>query len=311
MSRPPLPLTALRAFEAAARHKSFTHAAEELHVTQAAVSHQVKSLEQHIGIELFRRLPRSLMLTPEGEALLPDLRDAFDRMALAVDRIGRQAGSRTLVVSLLTTFALTWLVPRLHRFQTLHPDIDVRMTASSRLTDFTREDVDIAIRSASDADPILYSMRLLSDRLTPLCGRRYRDRLKVLDDLRKVPLIDTGAEPEWPVWLQAVGLGDLKPRRWLTFDSTKIGVEAAIAGAGVAIGPPNLFRDDLEEGRLFQPFPQIVESGKSWWLVCPREAVDRPKVRAFRQWIEQEVAADLRQAENPTSERRGRRAAAD
>lgn len=310
MSRTLLPLTALRAFESAARHRSFTRAAEELHVTQAAVSHQVKSLEQHIGVELFRRQPRSLILTTEGEALLPELRDAFDRMAAAIDRLGRQAGSRTLIVSLLTTFALTWLVPRLHRFQALHPDIDVRMTANPRLTDFTREDVDIAIRASAEPDPGLFAMRLFGDKLTPLCGRRFRDRLKTLDDLRKVPLIDTGTEPEWPIWLKAVGLADLKPRRSLIFDSTKIAVEAAIAGAGVALGPTSLFREDLAEGHLFQPFPQEVESGKAWWLVCPHPFVERPKIRAFIQWIEQELANDtrvldrvLRPAERPSARR--------
>jgi LysR family glycine cleavage system transcriptional activator len=297
MSRTTLPLTALRAFEAAARHLSFTRAAEELHVTQAAVSHQVKALEDLIGVELFRRQPRSLILTTEGQALLPDLRDAFDRMAQAIDRIGRQAGSRTLIVSLLTTFALTWLVPRLHRFQALHPDIDVRMTASQKVIDFEREDVDVAIRYAADPDVRLFSLRLFGDCLTPLCGRKLRDRLRSPDDLRKVPLIESGHEPEWPVWLKAVGLGDLKPRRSLTFDSTKIAVEAAIAGAGVAIGPPNLFHEDLAEGRLFQPFPQEVESGKAWWLVCPREVVGRPKIRAFVQWIEQEIASETRAGE--------------
>jgi len=142
MSRSQLPLNALRAFEAAARHASFTHAAEELHVTQAAVSHQVKALEERLGVALFVRRPRGLEITSEGEALLPDLRDAFDRMTNALERVGRKANSGTLNVSLVTTFALGWLAPRLHRFQAKHPEIEVRMTTALRRVDFAREDFD-------------------------------------------------------------------------------------------------------------------------------------------------------------------------
>ena len=144
MSRSQLPLNALRAFEAAARHASFTHAAEELHVTQAAVSHQVKALEERLGVALFVRRPRGLEITGEGQALLPDLRDAFDRMTNALERVGRKANSGTLNVSLVTTFALGWLAPRLHRFQAKHPEIEVRMTTALRQVDFAREDFDCA-----------------------------------------------------------------------------------------------------------------------------------------------------------------------
>lgn len=168
MSRSQLPLNALRAFEAAARHASFTHAAEELHVTQAAVSHQVKALEERLGVALFVRRPRGLEITSEGEALLPDLRDAFDRMTNALERVGRKANSGTLNVSLVTTFALGWLVPRLHRFQAKHPEIEVRMTTSQKRVDFAREDVDCAIRFTVQPEPELHATRLFSDVLTPL-----------------------------------------------------------------------------------------------------------------------------------------------
>ena len=183
MSRSQLPLNALRAFEAAARHASFTHAAEELHVTQAAVSHQVKALEERLGVALFVRRPRGLEITGEGQALLPDLRDAFDRMTNALERVGRKANSGTLNVNLVTTFALGWLAPRLHRFQTKHPEIEVRMTTASRRIDFAREDFDCAIRFAVQPEPDLHATRLFSDVLTPLCGKRYKDKLKSLDDL--------------------------------------------------------------------------------------------------------------------------------
>ena len=127
----------------------------------------------------------------------------------------------------------------------------------------------------------MHATKLFSDVLTPLCGRRYRDKLKTLDDLKRVPFIDMTYDPEWAIWLRAVGMGDFKPKRVLTFDSTMIAVEAAMEGAGVAVGPPSLFREDLASGRLFQPFPQIVDSGKAWWFVCPPASVSRPKTKAF------------------------------
>jgi DNA-binding transcriptional LysR family regulator len=294
MARALPPLNALRAFEAAARHGSFVAAADELSVTPAAISHQVKALEERLGVALFRRLARGLSLTAEAEALLPDLRDAFDRMALALERVGRQSSAKVLTISLVTTFLLAWLVPRLHRFQARHPDIEVRMTTAKYNVDFNREDIDAAVRFAARPEEGLFAMRLFNDVLTPLCGRRYRDRVKSFEDLRKVPLIDTAIHPEWPIWLEAMGLQALKPRRSLAFDSTKIAVEAAIEGAGVAIGPPDLFREEIEDGRLFQPFPQVVESGKAWWFVCPAATAERPKIKAFRAWLDEELERDAR-----------------
>ncbi|HJQ55957.1 MAG TPA: transcriptional regulator GcvA [Vineibacter sp.] len=297
MGRALPPLNALRAFEAAARHGSFVAAADELSVTPAAISHQVKSLEDRLGVALFVRRPRGLEITGEGQALLPDLRDAFDRMALALDRIGRQAGGKVLTISLITTFLLAWLVPRLHRFQAKHPDIEVRMTSSRQLIDFGREDVDAAVRFIDRPADGLFALKLFNDVLTPLCGQRYRDRLKTIEDLRKVPLIDTTFSPEWPIWLEAIGQQALKPRRSLAFDSTKVAVEAAIEGAGVAIGPPELFREEIEDGRLFQPFPQLVESGKAWWFVCPAGAAERPKIKAFRAWLAEELERDVKRSQ--------------
>jgi DNA-binding transcriptional LysR family regulator len=301
MARALPPLNALRAFEAAARHGSFVAAADELSVTPAAISHQVKALEERLGVALFRRLARGLALTAEAEALLPDLRDAFDRMALALDRVGRQSGGKVLTISLVTTFLLAWLVPRLHRFQAKHADIEVRMTTARHVVDFSREDIDAAVRFVDRPEDGLFAMKLFNDVLTPLCGRRYRDRIKTFEDLRKVPLIDTAFHPEWPIWLEAMGLQALKPHRSLAFDSTKIAVEAAIEGAGVAIGPPNLFREEIEEGRLFQPFPEVVESGKAWWFVCPAVTAERPKIKTFRAWLAEELERDAKESPRPGS----------
>jgi DNA-binding transcriptional LysR family regulator len=291
MARRLPPLNALRAFEAAARHLSFTRAAEELHVTQAAVAQQVKGLEATLGTKLFRRLPRGLLLTDEGQALLPALKEAFDRIGQAIERLSSAAAGGTLVVSALTTFVLTWLVPRLPRFQAAHPEIEVRLMTTQHLVDFAREDVDVAIRHGTGHWPGLRAERLFDEALTPLCGAAFRERLKSPDDLKRVTLLQTTDEDEWPVWLRAAGVAGFDPRRGPVFDSTKIAVQAAIDGLGVAIGGPALFADDIAAGRLFQPFPLTVGNGKAYWMVTPGGAAERPKVRAFRQWILAEAAA--------------------
>jgi DNA-binding transcriptional LysR family regulator len=283
------PLNALRAFESAARHLSFTRAADELHVTQAAISHQVKGLEERLGVKLFRRLPRQLLLTDEGQALLPDLRDAFNRLAHAVERISARSAAGTLTVSSMTTILMTWLVPRLPRFQEAHPEIDVRLMTTQRLVDFTREDIDVAIRFGTGKWPGVKSERMFGEVLTPLCGRRFVDECKSPADLHKLPLIRSTEEDEWPIWFAAAGVAAAEVTRGPIFDSTKIAVEAAKDGLGIVMGPPTLFADDIAAGRLFQPFALAVETGKSYWFVVPENSAGRPKVKAFRDWIFSEV----------------------
>jgi DNA-binding transcriptional LysR family regulator len=293
MPRPLPPLNALRAFEAAARHMSLTKAATELHVTQAAVSHQVKSLERHIGVALFRRLPRALLLTEAGQKLLPELREAFARIVRAVERLETTGRGGTLSISLLITFALTWLVPRLPRFQALHPEIEVRITTNQKLIDFTAEDVDLAVRYGRGPWPGLRQDKIFDETLTPLCGPALAARLRKPEDLLQVPLLITDYDKEWPIWLKAAALDESRIKRGAFFDSTRIAVQAAIAGAGVAIGPPFLFAEDLAAGTLVQPFALEASSGMSWWLVYPDEAADRPKIQVFRAWILAEAASPL------------------
>ena len=225
MPRPLPPLNALRAFEAAARHLSFTRAAEELHVTQAAVSHQVKALEERVGVKLFRRLTRGLLLTEDGHALLPDLREAFDRLAQAVDRIGRQGGQGTLTISLLTTFALGWLVPRLPRFQEAHPSIDVRLTTTARLIDFAVEDVDVAVRYGTGGWAGLRCDKIFDDVVTPLCNARFKERLRKHEDILNVPLLHEQYEHDWRTWFRAAGIsvGQLKKGPTFEFDARRDG----------------------------------------------------------------------------------------
>ncbi|HVM78918.1 MAG TPA: transcriptional regulator GcvA [Stellaceae bacterium] len=287
MKRSNLPLNGIRAFEAAARHLSFTRAAAEMSVTQAAISHQVKMLEQRLGLPLFRRLPKGLRLTEEGQALLPELGAALDRIGNALDRLSQRGGS-VLTVSTLTTFMLTWLVPRLPRFQAAHPEIAVRLWTSSHFTDFDREEVDVGLRVGEGGWSGLVTHKLFEETITPLCGRAHRERLRSLDDLRAVPLLDSGGE-DWEIWLRAAGVRDLSAARGPKFDSTKIAVEAAIDGLGVAVGQASLYAEDIAAGRLFQPYPLSVSNGKAYWLVYPPAASDSPKVRAFRDWILTEI----------------------
>lgn len=297
------PLNSLRAFEAAARHLSFTNAAQELHVTQAAISHQVKALEAMLGVKLFRRMTRSLLLTDEGQALLPDLREGFDRIAQAVQRVGQACGGGALTVSLMTTFALGWLVPRLPRFQAAHPDIDVRLTTTQRIIDFAREDVDVAIRYGVGQWPGLRTDKLFDDYLTPLCAPSVAPRLKTPADLKGLPLLTTTVGPdEWSAWLAAAGLPGFERTSGAAFDSTLIALQAAIQGVGIAIGDPYFFADDIAAGRLVQPFKLVVNYGKAYWFVSPEAAADRPKVQAFRNWC-------LKEAEPLLNGRKGREAA--
>ena len=287
MKRSVLPLNGLRAFEAAARHLSFTRAAAEMNVTQAAISHQVKALERRLGLPLFRRLPKSLRLTDEGQALLPELGAAFDRIGNVLDRLGQRGGG-VLTISALTTFVLTWLVPRLQRFQAAHPEIEVRLLTNPRLVDFDREEVDVAIRFGDGKWPGLLKIKLFEETLTPLCGRSHRRRLRSLSDLRAVTLLDA-VGCDWENWLRAAGARDLAVNRGPKFDSTKIAVQAAIDGLGVAIGQASLYAEDIAAGRLFQPFPLAVGNGKAYWLVHPASVRDTPKVKAFRDWILTEI----------------------
>ena len=293
MVQPLPPLNALRAFEAAARHLSFTKAAEELHVTQAAISHQVKGLEDHLGVKLFRRLTRSLLLTEEGQALLPELRAAFDQLAQAVARVRGRGGQRTLNISTMTTFAMSWLVPRLPNFQAAHPDIEVRISTTQRMVDFAREDVDLATRYGFGPWPGLAAHKLFDDVLTPLCSPALAAKLKQPDDLRGVALLHEHPEPsDWTFWCAKFGVTGIDGRKGPRFDSTRIAVQAAIGGLGVAIGAPNVFIEELATGRLVQPFPElIVGNGKAFWVVYTETSADQPKIRAFRDWILAEATA--------------------
>ncbi len=309
------PLNALRAFEASARHLSLTKAAEELGVTQAAVSHQVKGLEDALGVKLFNRLTRALALTPAGAALAPELEGAFVRIASAVERAREREAKGTVRLSLLTTIALTFLVPRLGRFAAKHPAIELRLETSARLVDFTREPIDAAIRYGDGRYGALHADRLFADALTPLCAPSLAKKIRKPADVMEHPLLDDNIiYDEWKIWCEQAGVGACPTRRRAaTFDSTRVAVEAAMEGMGIAIGAPFLFAAEIASGRLVQPLPVVVPSGRSYWFVCRPQDAERPTIRALRDWLLEETA-EWRQAvtspPSPRADGRSGRAAA-
>jgi LysR family transcriptional regulator, glycine cleavage system transcriptional activator len=292
------PLNSLRAFEAAARHLSFARAAEELHVTPAAISHQIKALEDHLGVKLFRRINRAVLLTEAGQACVAGLSDAFDRMAAALERLRAQECSGSLTVSLPPALAAKWLVPRLEGFQELYPEIDVRVSAAMRLVDFSREDVDVAIRYGTGTYPGLLAELLLTNEVVPVCAPPLLEgphRLRAPEDIRHCTLLhdDTptsdGAYPNWAMWLRAAGLEDVDPSRGPRFDYSGLVLEAAAAGRGVALALSTVVAADIAAGRLVTPFAVAVPTPFAYYVVCPQATAGRPKVAAFRRWLRAEA----------------------
>ena len=296
------PLSALRAFAAAGRHLSFQRAAAELAVTPTAISHQIRRLEDDLGTPLFRRMTRKLELTESGRALLPEVSGAFDRLANAVERLKASGDSGTLTVSAILTFAYRWLAPRLAKFSALHPKIDVRLEASQRLADFGRDEVDVAIRHGGGSWPGLTAVKMFDDRFTPLISPKLLAKgppLRKPEDLLNYTLLRDIPYFEWENWFKAAGVKPPEITRGPTFDSSQMAVQAAEAGLGVALVHPEFFADEIAAGRLVQPFPIVGGSDKSYYLVYPTAAADRPKVAAFREWLLAEVAAFRAQLRRP------------
>jgi len=291
------PLNALRAFEAAGRHLSFTHAADELAVTPTAISHQIRLLEDALGVKLFRRLPRRLLLTDQGQMLLADAKEAFQRLAQAVERVAAKGVSGPLTISSSTTFAWSWLVPRLYKFQALHPEIDVRLEASQRAVDFHREGVDAAIRYGFGNWPGLHAVLLFEEVLTPLVSREALGAgppIKEPKDLLRYPLLnDSPFNVEyWRKWFAAAGVTELEHRQGGAFDSSQMAVQAALSGAGIALVMPQFFREEIRSGRLIQPFPLTIRAGRSHFFACPEQNAAQAKVAAFRDWLLEELEDD-------------------
>lgn len=288
------PLNALRAFEAAARHQSFTRAAEELSVTQAAVSHQVKALEERLQLRLFERHGRGLWLTDEGELYLPFLRQAFDLIADGTDLVQNHEAHGPLAVTMLPTFAVRWFIPRLGSFQKQHPDIEVRIATTERNVDFTREDVDLGIRYGKGQWSDLECDKLFDDRYVAVCSpalMRGETPLVRPEDLRNVPLLHDADDEDWRFWLTALHVHGVDSSKGLFFDTHDQALEAAAAGLGVALGSRVIVQDDLDDGRLVMPFGDLTDEPLSHYLVYPKGALRKPKVAAFRTWLMAEATA--------------------
>src|SRR5580693_1480361 len=281
-------LNGLRAFEAAARHLSFTAAAGELNVTQTAISHQIRRLEEELGVRLFVRQNRTLALTAEAREYLPGIRAAFNDLRLATDRLLRKDGDRVLTVSTLASFAAKW---RLSSFQQAHPDIDVRITSSTRLVDFRRDDVDAAIRYGRGHWSGLRADWLTADELFPVCSPALLKGDKALQspkDLAHHTLLHTsgGYDDDWRLWLTAAGLpSDISKQPGLSFDLILMTVQAAIDGLGVALGRTTYVEGDIAKGRLVVPFKMALPADAGFYLVSPQARAESPKLSAFRQWL--------------------------
>jgi LysR family transcriptional regulator, glycine cleavage system transcriptional activator len=284
-------LNGLRAFEAAARHLSFTNAATELNVTQTAISHQIRRLEEELGIRLFVRQNRALALTPQAKDYLPGVRAAFNDLRLATDRLLRKDNDHVLTVSTLASLAAKWLLPRLSSFQEAHPGIDVRITTSTALVDFRSGDVDAAIRYGRGHWPGVRADWLTADELFPVCspalltGNR---PLRSPQDLADHTLLHSsgGYDDDWRLWLTAAGLPtDISKQPGLTFDLILVTVQAAIDGIGVAMGRTSYVEGDIAKGRLVVPFQITLPTDAGFYLVSPEGRTDPPKLAAFRKWL--------------------------
>lgn len=295
MARRLPPLTALRAFEAGARHLSFTKAAQDLNVSQAAISHQVKALEEHLGVRLFRRFTRKLVLTDEGRRLYPVLSEAFERIADTVQEITDKKADWLLTVSLLPSFGARWLVGRLGRFRQSHPEIDLRLHHSLDRVDFARDDVDMAVRWGRGDWPGLAVDFLKGDTLIPVCSPDLLEAeppLRAPADLAGHTLLHEEDYDDWTQWLRAAGAPEVESRRGPVMDDPAVIIQAALGGQGVALVTQAFVADDLAAGRLVRLFELSLETEFAYYIVYPADALEQSKVRAFRDFLLAEAAAE-------------------
>ncbi|MBX9589468.1 MAG: transcriptional regulator GcvA [Hyphomonadaceae bacterium] len=307
MRRPLPPLNALRAFEATARHLSFSKAAQELHVTPAALSHQVRGLEDQLGMKLFLRRARSIELTASARLIYPGIRTGFEAIREAVDRLDRGNRDRVLVVSSTPGLTAKWLVPRLYKFLAQHPDIETRITASVGYANFTTDDIDVGIRLSSGVHPDLYVEKVSDEWLLPLCSPRLLEGahpLRTAQDLKRFTLIQVdlpGVVPTWADWMAMAGLGGIDSTRGLRLNVADHALDAASEGVGVVLAYKMVAARDIALKRLVVPFgPEMPLPGRAYYFVCAKGQEKRAPIKAFRDWIVaemQETHAALRQVQ--------------
>jgi LysR family transcriptional regulator, glycine cleavage system transcriptional activator len=299
-------LNALKAFEASARHESFTKAAGELCVTQGAVSHQVKALEAELGLRLFQRERQRLVITEAGRSYLEVVRDAFDRIAAGTEVLLQRQTGGVLTVSTSPDFAAKWLVYRLGRFAEAHPEIDLRVSATLHHVDFAREDVDLAVRHGDGNWPGLDVTRLCTEQLFPVCSPKLvsgKRRITTPSDVLKFPLLHLDQRKDWAKWLEAAGVADAEVSRGPVMNRASMVIDAAVDGQGIALARTTLAAWDLLNRRLVRPFAASLRLSKAYWIICPKATAALPKITIFREWLLTEAADDTRRLKALTSAR--------
>lgn len=298
------PLNSLRAFEVAARHMSISQAASELRVTPAAISHQIRLLEDHVGLPLFVRNGRGLALTDAGAAGLRDLREGFARLSAAMDAIDSLGEAGVLSVSVAPSFASKWLLPRLELFQAAHPEIDVHVSASMQLSDFMKDGIDVAIRYGAGRYTDLSVELLLNESVVPVCSPEYlmqHGPFYLPSDLTEATLLHDDSPdndpscPNWEMWLSAAGAPHIDSARGPRFNQSSLVIEAAALGRGVALAKTALAARDLRQGRLVQPFSSAVKVDFAYYMVAPRAKLNLPKVSYFIDWLRSEAGKEEQQ----------------
>ncbi|MFY0616708.1 transcriptional regulator GcvA [Shimia sp.] len=294
MNRKTYPLNALRAFEASARHLSFVAAAEELSVTPAAISHQVKKLEDYLGCPLFRRRTRGLVLVETGQLLAKELHSVFLTLDQAMEHVMETDKGGSLALTVAPTFAAMWLIPRLQKFYAQHPDIDVLVSTSLGLVDFQRDDFDAAIRLGHGQWPGLEAIKLFDESVIPMCSPRLlegQNAIREPSDLKTQVLLHNQSmdfdpnAPTWQTWLDASGTRDVDATRGMQFSLPDHGLQAAIDGAGVVLGWRFLSAKDVQAGRVVELFDLAIPLGSTFYLVYPEAHSRRPNIVAFREWV--------------------------
>ena len=288
------PLTALRAFDAAARHMSFAKAADELSVTPAALSFQIKSLEEHFGAPLFHRLNRAVELTEAGKALAPVTAEGFNTLSSGWRAARRLLDEQTLNVTAGPAFTAKWLAPRLYEFAQSHPEVELRFSASLKIMDFARDAIDVAIRFGTEVDPTVYSLPLAREWVCPVMTPALADRFPTLESLVGAPLIYDDSinflkpKCDWQAWFHAVGI-EFAPTHGPHFSQADHAIDAALAGVGVVLGRRALVVKDIDEGRLVIPFKKALLTSGRFHFLCPLGTEDRPQIKAFREWMLREI----------------------
>ncbi|GLR70235.1 transcriptional regulator GcvA [Agaribacter marinus] len=287
------PLNALKAFESAARHLSFTKAADELFVTQAAVSHQIKSLESFLSTKLFHRKNRSLLLTEEGQSYFQELRDIFVQIQESTERLLAMGAKGAITVATPPSFASQWLVPKIHEFSTLHPDIDVRIKAVDLDDGFMDDSVDIGVYYGKGTWSGLHATKLLAEYLTPMCSPFFLLQsgkpLSTLEDLTHHVLLHDNTRSAWKNWLRQFGVKGVNVNQGPIFSHTMLVMQAAAIGQGVALSDTVLAKPDIDSGRLVCPFKEKIESKQSYYLVCQEAHAEKSKIQVFSEWMLSQV----------------------